>query len=52
MYYPIIDKLKELMTKTLPAVDSSDEGKVLMVNSSGEWEATDLPVYEGEVENG
>ena len=40
-----IDGLKEVLQEqgVLPAVNSDDEGKVLMVNAEGKWVAAAIP---------
>ena len=35
---PIVSALNKLNTDSLPSVSSSDAGKILKVNSNGEWE--------------
>ena len=46
-----LEDLKEALVQTgnaLPAISSSDEGKIMRVDSEGNWSAEELPVYSGE----
>lgn len=50
-----LEDLKEALVQTgnaIPAISSSDEGKIMRVNSNGEWSAYALPAYGGEVIGG
>lgn len=47
-----VEDLTEALKRTgkaIPAVNASDSGKVLTVNSSGQWVAQSLPTYNGTV---
>lgn len=49
-----VEDLTEALKRTgnaIPAVTSPDSGKVLTVNSSGQWVAQSLPTYDGTVVN-
>ena len=46
-----LEDLKEALVQTgnaLPAISSSDEGKIMRVDSNGNWNAEELPLYSGE----
>ena len=50
-----LEDLKEALVQTgnaLPAISSSDEGKIMRVDSSGEWGTFLLPTYDGVVSGG
>ena len=39
----------DIKDKRIPSASSSDEGKVVMVNSSGQLVISSLPIYDGSV---
>ena len=48
-----LEDLKEALVQTgnaLPAISSSDEGKIMRVDSEGNWSAENLPAWSGESE--
>lgn len=51
MRSPMVDALNKLNSGSLPAVTSSDAGKVMKVNSSGTWEMGDVPTPAPNLQN-